>query len=302
MDEVLQIKKGSSGYSAPGPVGLVGDSGKSSHFSSIPIDSSSNIQTERDLISTRIMRNQSLTNNEKCIEEEYYEIGDIIIDMYANLGILVSKNPVIIEQYGNIMFNGINTQDSSIYKAPINSSGKAELTFSYVNRGLCSLDGYMLHHSSMGGESPMFHHRWQSSGLDSAPATTIEASSNDVINYNGTEMSSRSFIMKVLADEIYCKLVVLFKNGLSYELPKDQISRFSTRLNIFDGYFDLININISGLTEYTSFTDEKSPTEQSDKYLGFLFGSSESNLKLCDIYFEYAHEGKIYRMNVNVIQ
>jgi hypothetical protein len=145
----------------------------------------------------------------------------------------------------------------------------------------------------------MFHHRWQSSDTTEAPVTTIDPSENDHITYNGVEMNSKSFITKILEDEKYCKLVVLFKNGLSYELPKDQLSRFKLRLYVFDGYFNLISTEISDLNEYTSFDDEKSALTQSGQYRKFLLDSNEST-KLCDIYFEYTHEGKTYRMNVNV--
>ena len=309
MDEVLQIKKGSSGYSAPGPSGTPGDSGKSSHFSSIPLDSS------LEIVKEHIENNQSLSNNEKCITYEFFEEGDIIIDLYGNLGMILSKNPIDVYLYGNIIYNNTQTEDNA-YHAPVNDeSEEATLTFKIDNRGLYPTDGYCLHNKSMKGTSTLWTHRWKPNGTGtkspSAPGYMLIPSDQDHITYCGEKTTSLKFINKILSEEKYCKICVLFKNGLSYETPKNRIcynliTETSTeeppRVYIFDGYFNMIDIGVSNLSEFKYFSDEQSTEDPDDAYKKFIIGGDSTYPKLCDIYFEYTHESKTYRMNVNVTE
>ena len=69
-----------------------------------------------------------------------------------------------------------------------------------------------------------------------------------------------------------------------------------------DGYFNIIDKNLSGITDYASFEDERNSTDQTDKYKYFILGGNSTYPKLCDIYFEYSHKGKNYRMSVNVTE
>lgn len=309
MDEVLQIKKGSSGYSAPGPSGTPGDSGKSSHFSSIPLDSS------LETIKEHIENNQSLSNNEICIKYEFFEEGDIIIDLYGNLGMILSKNPIDVYLYGNIIYNNTQTEDN-IYHAPVNESGEATLTFKIDNqKKLYPTDGYCLHNKSMKGTSTLWTHRWKpdyaGTSSPSAPGYMLTPSNNDVMTYCGEKMSSLEFINKILSEEKYCKICVLFKNGLSYETPKNRIcydlitgtsTKEPPRVYIFDGYFNMIDIEVSKLQKFDSFSEEQSTEDTDGAYKKFIIGGDSTYPKLCDIYFEYTHEGKTYRMNVNVTE
>lgn len=303
MDENLQIKKGSSGYSAPGPVGVNGDYGTSAHFSSIPIDSS--VSTEKSIVTSRIDNNKSLTDNNNCIIDEEFEVYDIIVDLYGNLGIITSKYPATIELYGNIMFNS-STQDSSIYKAPTDTNGQAILTFNIVGRNYDQSEMFMVHNdnqSYVGGTSPLWHHRWQYGNRNSY-GCWLESSNSDIIYYNGEQMTTKSFITKIYNTdkEKYFKICVVFKNGLSFEVPMVTFMNQNQRFVISDGYFNMIDKNLSGLTEYSNVNDEYNSQGQGDTYKKFIKGGDSTYPKLCDIYFEYSHEGKAYRLSVNVTE
>ena len=290
----LQIENGSSGYSSPGPSGTKGDCGKSAHFSSIPIDSS--------VIIDRITHNNSLTNNDKCIEDEIFQDGDVIVDLYGDFGILkINDSSVNIETYGNIVYNNYQEDQDNNYHAPTNSNEKSELDL-IVNKipNLYSTNHYVYHYNidnlSTVAHSKLWNHRWNTTGDERAPAFEINVSDSSLY-YMEEEITCKEFVRKICIEEKYCKFVVLFKNGLSYEIPLNALNKNNYKFYIFRGYFDMFPKSVTD-SSYGSFNDERNCYAGDTQYK-FITGEGKKP-KLCDIYFEYSHDGKTYRMNCNV--
>lgn len=321
MDNNLEFWKGSCGYSAPGSTGFQGRDGNSIHFSSI--DTSTNFTT----IIERILHKKSLTNNTEAITEEKYKVNDYILDTYGNLSVITSITPSTVtkESIGNIAFPP-KTQG---YTVPVNSStlsnGKTELQFT-INNNSPSLppyanlneNAYMQreHKGHDYTEPKLWRYRYTGNNTYIDPSTAqgyiiiprgyyIVPKNNDSYLYGYdddgnlvTYENSKDFVQHIIDTEEYCKIYAILNNGLVIEsTPKTS----SDGIFIEKGYIESIDKNLTTLLEYGSFRNElltDQDTSQQNKIKDTL--KSNSSKKMCNMYFEYSHNGEIYRMHINV--
>ena len=285
MDYSLELKKGSSGYCAPGPQGFAGGNGKSYHFSSLsihdsPID-----------IAERITEEKSLSNNPNCTETEKYSPGDIIIDVYGTIGIITSLKPTTVIESGKILFNG--TSDSQEYICPT-KNGECKLEFKIAFNSI-SHNGYLKHlssDSSFDTTSPLWHHRW--GHVDKSPGFIIRPSDSDSGTFDNYDGTTKEFIDDIINNNHFCKICVLFKSGISYE--KVLSSTDDVTVPVFNGYFNMIGTDISGARSYDEFENELDDRDetQNSAYSSFI----TSDTPLCDIYFEFSYNNKTYRIPI----
>jgi len=294
MNNNLEFWKGSSGYSAPGCTGARGEDGNSIHFSSI--DASVNDSS----ISERIEENKCLSDNPNVNSFESYKDQDYILDIYGDLYLLtgIDEHDPELSYTGNIFFHPEDTR----YHAATDSSGNCVLNFEtdqdikYLQNG-----DYVKHkNSDQSYPSILWHHRWNDCVYaQNMPCIKISPSTHDAsLSYYDSSVpyTSEQFISHISEVEVYHKICAVMNNGIVIEKitsPDD------TDMIIELGYANMIDNNLTGNNSpYTSFDNEKKISYKINTYRPMF--RSNSNNRICNMYFEYSHENEIYRMKINV--
>lgn len=311
MDYNLETWKGSCGYSAPGRIGIQGNNGNSIHFSSIDVSINANI------IKERIRNNQSLSNNTEAISDEKYKINDYILDTYGQLFEITNiyGNIITLDSLGNIAFQDSATQG---YEVPSNSHNTTELKFKvennltyppYTNNALENAYSQRGTIDALAwGELKLWRYRYFGrktyggslnfpTGYYVVPdPSTYTLTGKDDNGETLTFSDSKNFIEYIASSEEYCKICAVLNNGLVIE----SIPSSSNGWGIFveKGYIESIDKNITTLKEYETFKDELDASLNTSTIKNSL--KTGYSVSMCHMYFEYSHNGEIYRMNINV--
>lgn len=289
MNNLTTFIKGSSGYSVAGLEGIEGESENSIHFSAYHI-----IDSSID-ISTKITDKKPLSNNELYPSDTIeYTDGDIIIDMYGNVGFVTfdSDNLPIITYHGKLF----HFDEKHILPVDTSSNNNCIMYFD-ASAKLSSIKDYRMMPDTF-TNSPMWHHRWQNE--DEAPGLLLVPNiTKKTLMLDGSTNDSSAWIDTLLNIDTksYIKLCVLFKNGLSYEkIITSETPVDDRNIVIFYGYLDMIGLEFlhdasGNINRYNTFDDEKSISNYDKNTIK----------KFCDIYLEYVYQNKIYRSKVEIL-
>lgn len=314
MDYNLETWKGSCGYASPGRTGIQGEDGNSIHFSSI--DTSINSTT--DLIQERILNNQSLSDNTEAITEEKYKVNDYILDTYGQLSVITSitSNAVTRSPIGNIAFS----KKTQGYVVPVDrDSDKAELKFiidnslqypPYTKYNDTEYENAFIQREQLKDpeEWKLWRYRYHGhksyNGVLNVPRGYLvypDADASVLVGKddNGEDVSyqsSKDFITHVVDNKEYCKICAVLNNGLVIESIPSEDNSYS--IFIEKGYIESIDKNLTSLQEYTTFEDELNGSVNDSSIKEAIKSGQPSSM--CKMYFEYSHNGELYRMNINV--